>query len=112
MPRGTETITVVGRAPDEDWQGDPEGDPSDDRELKGCIVWSPTTRDRPDVVLDARGVFVPVGNIPPLDDDELLYEGVNWSIDGTVGPQKKKNGRLQGWLFSMKRVGGGAPDGD
>lgn len=112
MPRGTEKITVVGRAPEVDWQGDPVGDPEDDRELVGCIVWSPTTRDRPDVVLEARGVFVPVGNEPPKADDELLYDGLDWSIDGAIGPQRKKNGRLLGWQFSMRRVGGGVPDGD
>lgn len=104
MPRGTETITVVGRAPDEDWQGDPVGDPEGDREIKGCIVWSPSTRDRPDVVLDARGVFVPVGQIPPDAHDELLYDGLDWSIDGAVAVDRKKNGRTVGYRFSMRRA--------
>jgi len=117
MPRGTETITVLARVTDEDtdWQGDPVEDAEDPDEfedgghpeydLKGCITWSATNADRPDIVLAEKGVFVPAsGNIPPDEHDSLLYEGAEWSINGHVGPQRKPKGKLLGWVFSMRKV--------
>jgi hypothetical protein len=117
VPRGSETITVLAVVADEDtdWQGDPLDDAEEpeefgedgshpEYELKGCIVWSPSTDDRPDMVISSRGVFVPTGNVPPDPHDALMYDGAEWSIDGDVGPHRKKSGRLLGWQFAMRRV--------
>lgn len=88
--RGAETIREVVQG-DEDWQGDPQGDEAEPRDIVGCQLWPRTDPNDEMAIIEGWNVFVPPDQTPPAPTSTIILPARGdvddrWSIEGPIAP--------------------------